>query len=182
MWNIELNGAALQRLEGNATEPSERRRLEKLFVRFWVQFLYDPAALGVSDDASNGCGQSAMKFRLFERGPVFRRFDSIYCRDSWPTPNATAVRVWQRYVAENAGAGGDAELQPFLSDLMELLTMTYKGDYAYKSIMGNANAYPRPAPIGHMTDEEYTGTIPQTGAGSWSSLVPKAYLLQKTAD
>merc|ERR1712062_35828 len=56
--------------------------------------------------------------------------------------------------------------------------MEFIGGYAEWGIAENNQLAVSPVPRGHLQDNEFTGTWPQTQLAPWSALAPKQFLLQ----
>lgn len=145
-----------------------------LFYDFLVDLLFNPSALGLSEEVSHSCGSPGSSFSLTGTlGGSY--FNGVYC---WESATATSVvQAWQAY-SRAVVLPAFPDLAPVQNDLHLFLDTSYQGSYAEMML---ASHDPR-VPAGHVPDNPAPATFPDNLNLCWSALVPAAWLVQKNAE
>lgn len=150
------------------------------WIDFWVSFLFDPAALGVSEEHSNGCGHPSVTLQLSPTA-----FTGLWCKTS---ASAALVGAWRSYVTTTLTPA--ASLSPSEASLVHALlgnTSTF-ANYPQFVIQLAGTGLPLPGfiapltvPIGHVFDSPRPETLAQ-GQRGWSGTFPIAWFKTKSDD
>lgn len=141
-----------------------------------VDFLWQPSALGLSDDVSNGCGTPDFVLSLKPNllGSSFIA-SPMFCKD---TSAEALVSAWSKHV-ENIVAPKIPYVKTNLKVLQNMLAILYDmPTYPEFVIASNEYMHLRPVPKGHVPDNP-TITVGPDSEGSWCAAVPIDWVLQK---
>merc|ERR1719183_1428886 len=79
-----------------STSPAGCREVSDAFSDFLIDVLYDPAAVGISEEASLNCGSSSLPFYI----PIF--YDQLMCHNGG---GEEVVQAWTAYWQNYTSAG-----------------------------------------------------------------------------
>ena len=156
----------------NVTSPAGCREVQDAFADFLIDVLYDPAAVGISEEASLNCGHSGMSFYLPDFGwLICHNGGGEELMQAWTT-------YWQNYTS--AGRPVPEAMQTEWDAWVDGgLAVAHPRSIASLVIAGAATS-DSPVPEGHMPDSPLP--MVQGLDYSWSALVPPAFFLQKNDD
>ena len=144
--------------------------VENLLYDFFVDFFWNPVALGLSADTSNLCGSPGITFSVSGNifGGTFTSFmcEGVAARDAF-------ISAWQNYVTtvylpSYPGLPSDGMNNLFNSGEI--------GSYAALSLQTTSGGI---VPVGHIQDNPPPETQSLSGLPLWSALVPIEWLKQK---
>jgi hypothetical protein len=193
-------GARLGALAATWT-PEQQVQFESMFYDFHIDFLWDPASLGVSEHVSNGCGHASVTFSLL-------RYTGLCCKSA-PGRNSSGALLdaWAAFVRRNmtrplpvhpplGGHGyGHLDIHAEAEEAVGgsgLGLSAGEADQVVASsleVTAEFNSFPEIAmskqgwvvPVGHVPDSP-PPLLEGQSAGAWSAAVPTEWLLQKNAD
>ena len=155
----------------NVTSPAGCREVQDAFADFFIDVLYDPAAVGISEEASLNCGHASFNFFL----PDFRE---LFCHDGG---GEELMRAWTTYWQNYTSAG-----RPVPEAMQTEWDAWVDGGLAVSHprsipsmIIASATTYDNPYPEGHLPDSPNPWVAPDS---AWSAVVPTAFFLQKNDD
>ena len=156
----------------NSTSPAGCREVSDAFSDFLIDVLYDPAAVGISEEASLNCGDSGMNFYL----PAF---GGLFCHNGGGEEVMQAwTAYWQNYTS--AGRPVPEAMQAEWDAWVDGgLAVAHPRSIASGMIAGFATSDSL-FPEGHVPD--IPPPMVQGMDYSWSALVPPAFFLQKNDD
>lgn len=149
--------------------PAGCKEVQDAFTDFWVDFLWDPAAIGLAEETSLNCGNSGLQFAI-ARFEIDCYFYDGYDYDS--APDQVWASFWKNYTGP-VPTGMDVD------KWQGALTYADKEGKAYATAnLGNLD-YEWFNPEGRVeSDAALTLGIPN----SWSAIIPPAWFLQKNDD
>ena len=156
----------------NVTSPAGCREVQDAFADFLIDVLYDPAAVGISEEASLNCGQSSLRFFLPD-------FDLLFCHDGGGEELMQAwTTYWQNYTS--AGRPVPEAMQTEWDAWVDGgLAVSHPRSIPSMLIASFTTAYDNPYPEGHLPDSPNPWVAPDS---AWSAVVPTAFFLQKNDD
>jgi len=158
----------------NSTSPAGCREVSNAFSDFLIDVLYDPAAVGISEEASLNCGHSGMSFYL----PIF---GELYCHNGG---GEELMQAWTAYWQNYTSAGRpvpeamQAEWDAWVDGSLAWAVAHYRS-YASSNIARFA-PYDAAVPEGHVPDSP--SPMAQGFDSAWSAVVPTEFFLQKNDD
>ena len=156
----------------NVTSPAGCREVSDAFSDFLIDVLYDPAAVGISEEASLNCGQSSLRFFLPD-------FDLLFCHDGG---GEELMRAWTTYWQNYTSAGRpvpEAMQTEWDAWVDGGLAVSHPRSIPSMLIASFTTAYDNPYPEGHVPDNPKPWVAPDS---AWSAVVPTAFFLQKNDD
>ena len=158
--------------EYRVTSPMCSQEFETKWMMFMVDFLFQPSALGVSEQASNGCGSPGFGLRFTDKGDID---GDTYCKED---STAALISAWVKYFTNTVAPlrkefAAKAEILSKNFLVQQDLGATYP---EYK--MANP---PSRAPKGRVPDDP-APTVGSEIDGGLCITVPIEWLIQKNKD
>jgi len=158
--------------EKHISETKGCKELQDAFTDFWIDVLFNPSGVGISEETSNNCGNADFAFNI---GGWPSYGGSLWCANGGAQEVAGAwTTYWQNYT----GPVPDG-VEEYWDAWLKALTISEVRSYGSALIAGDAmrdSIFPE----GHVADNPSAWiSMPDSG---WSALVPVDFFLQKNDD
>ena len=166
----EPSKEAFQSYLGNETLPGGCSEVQDAFADFFIDLLFDPAAIDVSEETSLNCGDFGLSFYI----PAF---GGLFCHDGG---GDEVMQAWTTYWQNYTGPMPEAMKARWGAWVDGALSVEHPRSYSSGLISLDAT-YDSFRPEGIVRDDPTPMTVPMTSY-SWSALIPPEFFLQKNGD
>ena len=164
--------------------PAGCKEVQDAFTDFWVDFLWDPAAIGLAEEKSLNCGGASFKFAIADFADDDMTFRCYEAGDGLPGPDGEYLpgpdNVWTTYWKKYTGPAPEGLDVDKWQKALEYVGGDYPSNWRIYPKIGNTREVYQFNPEGRVYSDnaEFGNGSPN----SWSAVIPPEWFLQKNDD